>query len=141
MDVGLREYEVWSNPYIAERIMSKKKSKFKFHIKRLEPVRDKYMFTDNRHPEKGIISAVLGCISVTTYVLAVLFTYNNGGEALIQYAAAGFVAAIFSVAGLILGIMSRTEKDIFKLFPNLGIILNSLAVAFVVFLIVLNFVA
>ena len=34
--------------------MSKKKSKFKFHIKRLEPVRDKYMFTDNRHPEKGI---------------------------------------------------------------------------------------
>ena len=97
------------------------------------------MFTDNRHPEKGILSAVLGCISVTTYILAVVFTYNNGGQALMQYAAAAFVAAIFSVAGLVLGIMSRFEKDIFKLFPNIGIILNSLAVIFVVFLIVLNF--
>jgi hypothetical protein len=119
----------------------KKKSKFKLHIKRLEPVRDKYMFTDNRHPEKGIMSAVLGCISVTTYVIAVLFTYNNGGEALLQYAAAAFVAAIFSVVGLVLGIMSRFEKDIFKFFPNVGIILNALTVIFVVFLIVLNFVA
>ena len=120
--------------------MSKKKSRFKLHIKRLEPVRDKYMFTDNRHPERGIMSAVLGCISVTTYVLAVFFTYNNGGEALLQYAAAAFVAAIFSVVGLILGIMSRFEKDIFKLFPNIGIVLNSLTVIFVVFLIVLNFI-
>ncbi len=119
----------------------KKKSRFKLHIKRLEPVRDKYMFTDNRHPEKGIMSAVLGCISVTTYVIAVLFTYNNGGEALLQYAAAAFVAAIFSVVGLVLGIMSRFEKDIFKFFPNVGIILNALTVIFVVFLIVLNFVA
>ena len=119
----------------------KKKSRFKLHIKRLEPVRDNYMFTDNRHPEKGIMSAVLGCISVTTYAIAVFFTYNNGGEALLQYAAAAFVAAIFSVVGLVLGIMSRFEKDIFKFFPNVGIILNSLTVIFVVFLIVLNFVA
>jgi hypothetical protein len=119
----------------------KKKSRFKLHIKRLEPVRDKYMFTDNRHPEKGIMSAVLGCISVTTYAIAVFFTYNNGGEALLQYAAAAFVAAIFSVVGLVLGIMSRFEKDIFKFFPNVGIILNALTVIFVVFLIVLNFVA
>ena len=117
-----------------------KKSKLRLHIKRLEPVRDKFMFTDNRHPEKGIISAVLGCISVTTFVLAVVFTYNNGGQALMQYAAASFVAAIFSVVGLVLGIMSRFEKDIFKFFPNIGIILNSLAVIFVAFLIVLNFV-
>lgn len=119
--------------------MSKKKKKHLLKIKPLEPVRDRFMFTDNRHPEKGILSAVLGCISVTTYILAVVFTYNNGGQALMQYAAAAFVAAIFSVAGLVLGIMSRFEKDIFKLFPNIGIILNSLAVIFVVFLIVLNF--
>ena len=118
----------------------KKKSRFKLHIKRLEPVRDKYMFTDNRHPEKGIMSAVLGCISVTTYAIAVFFTYNNGGEALLQYAAAAFVAAIFSVVGLVLGIMSRFEKDIFKLFPNLGIVLNLIAFIFVVFTLIIIFI-
>ncbi len=113
-----------------------KKKKFKFHIKRLEPVRDKYMFTDNRHPEKGILSAVLGCISVTTYVVAVLLSYRNGGQALMQYAAAAFVAAIFSVVGLVLGIMSRFEKDIFKFFPNTGIVLNFISVVFIIFILV-----
>ena len=120
--------------------MSKKKKKHLFKIKPLEPVRDRFTFTDNRHPEKGILSAVLGCISVTTYILAVVFTYKNGGQALMQYAAAAFVAAIFSVVGLVLGIMSRFEKDIFKFFPNVGIILNTLAVIFVAFVIVLNFI-
>ncbi len=117
--------------------MSKKK-KLKLYIKRLEPVRDRYMFTDNRHPEKGIMSAVLGCISVAALVCAVFFTYKNGGQALIQYAAATLVAAVFSVCGLVLGIMSRFEKDIFYLFPNLGIVLNLISVLFIAFLLMLG---
>ncbi len=112
--------------------------KFKLHIKKMEPVRDRYMFTDNRHPEKGVMSAILGCISVTAMTLAVVFTYNDGGQAKLQYAAAVLLAAIFSVVGLVLGIMSRFEKDIFKIFPNIGIILNSMAVIFTVFLLILG---
>ena len=96
------------------------------------------MFTDNRHPEKGVMSAILGCISVTALVVSVAFTYRDGGQAQIRYAAAALVAAIFSVAGLVLGIMSRMEKDIFKLFPNLGIVLNTLSIAFVIFILVLG---
>ena len=97
------------------------------------------MFTDNRHPEKGVMSAILGCISVTALVVSVVFTYRDGGQAQIRYAAAALVAAIFSVVGIVLGIMSRFERDIFKLFPNLGIILNLLAIIFIVFLLVLGF--
>lgn len=116
------------------------KKKLKLHIKKLEPVRDKYMFTDNRHPEKGIMSAILGAISVASLGVAVYLTYRDGGQAQIRYAAAALVAAIFSVVGLILGIMSRFERDIFKIFPNLGIILNTMAVAFVVLVLVLSFI-
>ncbi|MBP3279943.1 MAG: hypothetical protein J6M44_13390 [Butyrivibrio sp.] len=110
----------------------------KIRIKKLEPVRDRYMFTDNRHPEKGVMSAILGCISVTALIAAVVFTYNDGGQAQLRYAAAAMVAAIFSVVGLVLGIMSRMEKDIFKLFPNLGIVLNTLSIAFIIFILVLG---
>ena len=85
------------------------------------------------------MSTILGLLSITTFGLSVFFTYKNGGQALMKYAAAAFVAAIFCVAGLVLGIMSLLEKDIFKLFPNLGIILNGLSVAFVIFLLVLAF--
>ena len=112
----------------------------KIRIKKFEPVRDRYMFTDNRHPEKGVMSAILGCISVGAIIAAVVFTYNDGGQAQLRYAAAVMVAACFSVAGIILGIMSRFERDIFKLFPNLGIILNSLSLAFVIFILVLGFI-
>ncbi len=98
------------------------------------------MFTDNRHPEKGIMSAILGCISVGALIAAVVLTYRDGGQAQLRYAAAAMLAAIFSVAGIILGIMSRFERDIFKLFPNIGIILNSLAFLFVVFILVLGFI-
>jgi hypothetical protein len=118
---------------------TKNKRKRKFHIKRLEPVRDKYMFTDNRHPERGIMSAALGVIAVASLSVAVIFTFRDGGQAQMRYAAASFVAAIFSVVGLILGIMSRFERDIFKLFPNIGIILNAMAVIFVVTILVLGF--
>jgi hypothetical protein len=117
----------------------KGKSKFHIAIKKMEPVRDRFMFTDNRHPEKGIMSAALGAISVATLVCGVFFSYKNGGQALMQYAAGAFLAAIFSVTGLVLGIMSKFEKDIFKLFPNLGIIFNSVAVVFIILLLLLGF--
>lgn len=110
----------------------------KTKLKKFEPTREKYMFTDNRHPEKGIMSAILGALSVATLVAAVLFTYQNGGQALAKYAVAALVAALFSAVGLVLGIMSRFERDIFKLFPNLGIVLNSVAFVFVVFLFVIG---
>jgi len=117
-----------------------KKSISKFiDILKLTPIREKYMFTDNRHPEKGIMSTILGLLSDVSLATAVILSYKNGGQALMQYAAAAFVAAIFSCLGLALGIMSRMEKDIFKLFPNLGIILNLIAVLFIIFILVLGF--
>jgi hypothetical protein len=55
-------------------------------------------------------------------------TYRNDGQALIQYGAAVFLAIIYSIIGVILGIGSLNEQDIFRLFPVLGIILNIIAV-------------
>ena len=98
------------------------------------------MFTDNRHPEKGVMSAILGCLSVGTLLAAVFFTYRDGGQAQIRYAAAALLAAIFSVVGFVLGIKSRFERDIFKLFPNLGIALNFIAIAFVVLILVMGYI-
>jgi hypothetical protein len=112
----------------------------KIKIKKFEPVRDRYMFTDNRHPEKGIMSAALGVIAVATLAVSVFFTFKDGGQAQMRYAAAAFVAAVFSVVGLFLGIKSRFERDIFKLFPDIGITLNTIAVIFVITILVLAFI-
>lgn len=110
----------------------------RIRIKKFEPVRDRYMFTDNRHPEKGVMSAILGCLSVITLGLSVFFTYRDGGLAQVKYAAAAMLAAVFSVAGFVLGIQARFERDIFKIFPNIGIILNSLSIIFVIVVLIMG---
>jgi hypothetical protein len=44
-----------------------------------------------------------------------------------QYGAAVLLAIIYSIIGLVLGVRSLKEPDIFRLFPILGIIFNTLA--------------
>ncbi len=119
--------------------MEEQRKKRKFKIKLFKRRRERYVFTDKKHPEKGIMSFVLGVISVCTIALAVYFSYKNGGQALARYAMAVLFCLFYSLAGLILGIISRFERDIFKLFPNLGIALNALSLIAIGILLYLAF--
>lgn len=87
-----------------------------------------YIFTDKKNPRNGILSSILGLISVASICIAVNLTYQNNGQALMQYGAAVLLALIYSLVGLILGIRSLKEPDIFRLFPILGIIFNAIAI-------------
>jgi hypothetical protein len=60
--------------------------------------------------------------------IAVHLTYRNNGQALLQYGAAVLLALIYSLIGIILGIRSIREPDIFRLFPILGITFNIIAI-------------
>lgn len=90
-----------------------------------------YIFTARKHPEKGIMSTILGIISLVSIGAAVYLTYLNNGEAKPQYGAAVFLVTLFALAGLVLGILSRLEKDNYHLFPHLGIVFNFLSLAMV----------
>lgn len=87
-----------------------------------------YIFTDKKNPKWGIMSAILGLIATVSIGLAIHFTYRNKGMAPMQYGAVVILAMIYAAAGLVLGIRSLTEKDIFRVFPVFGILLNALAV-------------
>lgn len=86
-----------------------------------------YIFTNKEHPEKGIMSTILGILSVITFGAAIYLSYLNNGEENARYGAAGVLAVIFMIAGFILGGLSLTEKEKFKLFPVLGIVMNTVA--------------
>ena len=73
-----------------------------------------YIFTDKRESKKGILSAVLGAMSLISVFLTVYFTWQNHGTAYVRY---GVVA---------LGIMAKLEEDKFYLFAWIGIVLNAL---------------
>lgn len=87
-----------------------------------------YIFTDKKNPQRGIMSAILGVISVASVCLAVYLTYQNKGVAPAQYGSVILLSLIFAVTGVVLGILAMLEKDIFRIFPITGIILNSMTI-------------
>lgn len=96
-----------------------------------------YKFTKKKNPPKGIMSSSLGLISLVSVVLAIYFTYLNKGMALAQYGSVIFLSLIFAIVGMVLGIMSYLEQDIYKVFPVTGIVFNSidlLVIGFVLYL-------
>lgn len=90
--------------------------------------RERYIFTDKRHPEKGIFSTAMGLIALTGLFLAVKFTFDAGGVAVVSYALAVLLSFVIAVAGFIAGVVARKERDVFFLFPNLGILFNTLSI-------------
>ena len=96
-----------------------------YEDKKQKSKRGSYMFTARKHPEKGIMSVILGAISLLSIGAAVYLAYRNGGSAKPQYGAA------YALTGLALGTVSRMEKDIYYLFPHLGMGLNFLSLAMV----------
>lgn len=86
-----------------------------------------YIFTAREHPQKGVMSTILGAISIVSVIAAIYLAYRNGGKSAPQHGAAVFLTTLFSLAGLVLGILSRIEKDKFYLFSYLGIALNCVA--------------
>lgn len=75
------------------------------------------------------MSTILGTISVAGIVLVVFLTFQAGGVATRQYGTTLLLCMIFAFIGMILGILSKFEKDMFYFFSYLGIFLNLLALA------------
>ena len=101
--------------------------------------RKNYIFTNRKHSERAIMSAVLGIISNGSLGIVIYLTYLNGGNAPLSYGLTGLLATVFSLIGLVLGVLTVQEKDRFKLFPIAGIILNLIALGILVFLVQLGF--
>ena len=89
----------------------------------------RYKFTNKKHPEKGIMSTILGIISLVSVWMAVYQTFLAKGNASTNMGVVGFLITVFSIVGVILGYISKNEHDKFMFFPYLGMLLNVVALA------------
>ncbi|MDD2971067.1 MAG: DUF6142 family protein [Lachnospiraceae bacterium] len=92
------------------------------------------MFTNKDYSNKGIMSTILGMISIGSICLAVYLTYQNHGQAEFRYGSAALLTLLFAGVGMGLGVASRMEKDKFYLFTYLGITFNFVALAAISFI-------
>lgn len=97
-----------------------------------------YMFTNKSHSDRGKLSAALGAVSFVSMCVAVYISYREEGVMDPKLGAAVVFALLFSLIGEVLGIMSRVEKDKFYFFPNIGLILNTIVIAFAGFILYLG---
>lgn len=88
-----------------------------------------YMFTNKEHTLKGIMATILGLISLSSIAYMVIDSYRSAGEVPLEYGAVAFLVMIFAFAGIVLGVLSKSEKDKFYFFSYLGIVLNVLVLA------------
>lgn len=91
--------------------------------------RKNFIFTNKRHSNKAIMATILGAISVISLGTAFFLSYLRGGENVEAYGTSCLFITIFALIGLVLGGISMTEKDRYKLFSWLGVVLNFLALA------------
>lgn len=85
-----------------------------------------YIFTNKEQSRSGIMSTILGALSMGALIGVVYLTYQNKGQAELKYGSTALLALIFAVVGLVCGIHSRMEPDKFYLFSYLGILFNVL---------------
>ena len=75
------------------------------------------------------MATIRGIISIATLIYTVLMSYRQDGEVPRQYGAAAMLVMVFAFVGIILGVISRMERDKYYLFSYLGIALNVLVLA------------
>ena len=75
------------------------------------------------------MATILGIISIATLIYTVLMSYRQDGDVPRQYGAAAMLVMVFAFVGIILGVISRMERDKYYLFSYLGIALNVLVLA------------
>ena len=93
--------------------------------------RNNFIFTNKKKSSRAVMAVILGVISLASLGIVVFLSYLNDGSALISYGFTGLLAAVFSLIGLILGVVTIQNRDYYRFFPVMGILLNFLALALV----------
>ena len=90
-----------------------------------------YIFTNKTFSQKAIMSVILGVIGIASIIVAVVFTYSNGGIATLEYGGVVLLSLLYGFGGLILAVLSKKEPDKYYLLSYLGMVLNAIVIAMV----------
>lgn len=88
-----------------------------------------YKFTNKRHSQMGIMSLVFGILSLVSLVVVVYLSYQSAGDIPNGYGVTGFLITIFGIVGVTLAALDLRQKDCYKFFPGIGLILNLCSLA------------
>lgn len=86
-----------------------------------------YKFTNKGHSQKAVMATVFGSLSCISLIVLIYLAYLNAGAAPVNYGIAAILALVFAIVGMVLAVLAVREKEKFKFFAWLGVVLNVLA--------------
>lgn len=90
-----------------------------------------YIFTNKKHSYRAVMAAILGAISLISLIVVTVQAYAAAGDAQTRAGFTGLFAAVFSIVGLVLSLMTIQEKVHLKFFSVLGIVLNGIVLLWI----------
>lgn len=86
-----------------------------------------YKFTNKKHSPKAVMSTVFGALSDISLIVLVYLSYTRGGQVPVNYGIAVILVLIFAIVGCLLGVLAWQEREKFKVFAIIGLVLNVVA--------------
>lgn len=90
--------------------------------------RKKIQFTDRIHPVMGIISVILGVVSMGGLITLCVLSGNTKGNSGLIAGVLGMLAMIMSFIGFFMAIRCYRRDDIYMVTPTIGSIVNGIMV-------------
>ena len=84
----------------------------------------KVKFTEKKQSVQGILSAVVGIITVLILAFVLYKTTTSGGTSGLLIGVAGFLVLACSIVGMVLSARSFKQKDIYYVWPIVGLVTN-----------------
>lgn len=97
-----------------------------------------YSFAEKKHSQRGLVSTILGGISLVIFAALAYLAYYLDGQGGAYLGSIGLTGTVFSLMGLILGMMSFGEQDTLFFLSKLGTILNGCVLAVWIFVILIG---
>lgn len=97
-----------------------------------------YSFAEKKHSQRGLVSSILGGISLLIFLVLSYLAFYLGGEGGAYLGSIGLTGVIFAITGFILGLLSFRESNILYFFSKLGSILNGCVLAVWIFVILIG---
>lgn len=72
---------------------------------------NKVKFSDRHTSLGGVLSVILGSITILLSIVAIAISYANAGQGPLVVGALGIAAFLFDLCGLVIGLVSFKEQD------------------------------
>ena len=79
-----------------------------------------YSFAKEKHSGKGILSTILGTLSLVIFAVLAWLAYYLDGQGGVYLGSIGLLGMVFAVSSVVFGLMGFGENNVRYLFPKIG---------------------